>query len=58
MTSNQDETKSLWRETAITAPILEKMTQEITSGLTIFGAGFTGLRAALKWHSKDYRWLF
>jgi len=58
MTSNQDQTKSLWLETAITAPILEKMTQEITSGLTIIGAGFTVLRTALKWHSKDYRWFF
>lgn len=48
MSSNQDETKSLWRETAITAPILEKLTGEIAADVTIIGAGFTGLRAALE----------
>ena len=27
MSSNQDETQSLWRETAIAAPTLEKLTE-------------------------------
>ncbi len=48
MSSNQDEIKSLWKETAITAPILEKLTGEITADVAIIGAGFTGLRAALE----------
>ena len=48
MSSNQDETQSLWRETAIAAPNLEKLTEEISSDVTIIGAGFTGLRAALE----------
>ncbi|MGK0272355.1 MAG: ribulose 1,5-bisphosphate synthetase/thiazole synthase [Cocleimonas sp.] len=48
MSINQTETPSLWPETAIAAPVLEKLNGEITVDVTIIGAGFTGLRAALE----------
>ena len=48
MSSIQEPIKSLWRTTAISAPLVEKLSDEITADVTIVGAGFTGLRAALE----------
>ncbi len=52
MPTNQEPIKSLWRATAITAPHVEKLTGELTADVTIVGAGFTGLRAALELAEK------
>ena len=39
---------SLWKETAVKAPELNPLTGDISADVTIVGAGFTGLRAALE----------
>ncbi len=43
---------SLWKETAVKAPEYKSLVGDISADVTIVGAGFTGLRAALKLAQK------
>lgn len=48
MSLNLGSAPSLWQQTAVDLPLLDRLTDDITADVTIVGASFTGLRAALE----------
>jgi len=43
----EDGEKSLWLETAVSAPVCERLTKNLNADVLVVGAGFTGLSSAL-----------